>query len=116
MLPKAHERAVYSVSWSRRTGLIVSAGSDGKIVVYKERWREQQAAPDTDNGDADKSLTEWVVIAELFSGHDVFEINHVCWARRADKGKRSEDEEVILSTGDDGEVRVWTLDDAAVPT
>ncbi|RII13639.1 hypothetical protein CUC08_Gglean004409 [Alternaria sp. MG1] len=105
-----------TVCWSRRTGLIVSAGSDGKIVVYKERWREQQAAPDTDNGDADKSLTEWVIIAELFSGHDVFEINHVCWARRADKGKRSEDEEVILSTGDDGEVRVWTLDDAAVPT
>ncbi|KAL1797146.1 hypothetical protein ACET3X_003752 [Alternaria dauci] len=130
VLPRAHERAVYSVSWSRRTGLIVSAGSDGKIVVYRERWREQQAAAaasSTENGDVEsmevdghgaqkQALTEWVVVAELFSGHDVFEINHVCWARRADKGKRSEDEEVILSTGDDGEVRVWTLDDAAVST
>jgi WD40 repeat protein len=118
ILPQDHERAIYSVSWSRTTGLIASAGSDGKIIVYKERWRTQ--APNGANGegmqgDGDaQSPTEWVVVAEFFSAHDVFEINHVTWAKRADKGKRWDGEEVVVSTGDEGEVKVWTLDE--VPT
>lgn len=121
ILPQRHERAVYSVSWSSRSGLLVSAGSDGKIIVYQERWKTQ--APNEGNTESEStstgseeqlSLTEWVVVAELFSAHDVFEVNHVCWATRSDKGKRSEDEEVIVSTGDDGEVKVWTLEEATV--
>ncbi|PSN68850.1 cytosolic iron-sulfur protein assembly protein 1 [Corynespora cassiicola Philippines] len=110
IVPQRHERAVYSVSWSQKTGLLASAGSDGKIIVYKERWKGQQAGGEPQPGALASSLTEWVVVAELFSAHDVFEINHVCWASRSDKDRRSEDEEVILSTGDDGEVRVWVLD------
>ncbi|KAG9186401.1 hypothetical protein G6011_02957 [Alternaria panax] len=123
VLPRVHDRAIYSVSWSGKTGLVASAGSDGKIVVYRERWRGGDGGAVDGNGEGmevdgvqsqsqSQSLTEWVVVAELFAAHDVFEINHVCWARRADKGKRNEDEEVVLSTGDDGEVRVWTLDEA----
>jgi WD40 repeat protein len=116
VLPQRHERAIYSVSWSQKTGMLASAGSDGKIVVYKERWK----SPTQNGGDArdedtrmheGSQLTEWVVVAELFSAHDVFEINHVCWAARSDKGRRSEDEEVIVSTGDDGEVKVWVVDE-----
>ena len=115
VLPRVHERAIYSVSWSRRTGMIVSAGSDGKVIVYKERWRGQASGNEMDvDGAQAQSPTEWVVVAELFSGHDVFEINHVCWAKRADKGRRSEEEEVVLTTGDDGEVRVWVLDEVDV--
>jgi len=113
VLPQVHERAIYSVSWSRITGLIVSAGSDGKVIVYKERWR-QDASNSANDGTQAQAPTEWVVVAELFSAHDVFEINHVSWARRADKGKRSDEEEVVLSTGDDGEVRVWTLDESSI--
>ncbi|OAL48606.1 WD40 repeat-like protein [Pyrenochaeta sp. DS3sAY3a] len=119
ILPQQHERAIYSVSWSRITGMIVSAGSDGKIIVYKERWREQtpngvgEDKMDIGSGES-HGLTEWVVVAELFSAHDVFEINHVSWAKRADKGKRWEGEEVIVSTGDEGEVKVWTLDEAGI--
>ncbi|KAF1833362.1 cytosolic iron-sulfur protein assembly protein 1 [Decorospora gaudefroyi] len=119
ILPQVHERAIYALSWSRTTGMIVSAGSDGKIIVYKERWR-RHAEKDVDgdqmdvDGDRAPSPTEWVVVAELFSAHDVFEINHVCWAARADKGKRVDGEEVVLSTGDDGEVKVWTLDEDVV--
>lgn len=114
VLPKGHDRAIYSISWSQKSGLLVSAGSDGKIVVYKERWKPL-AANEGSNGlhganEAESTLTEWVVVAELFSAHDVFEVNHVTWASRADKGKRWDDEEVIVSTGDDGEVRLWTLD------
>ena len=123
-LPQVHERPVYSVSWSRKTGKVVSTGSDGKIVVYEERWRSKPAAGQDANGDTAmedasganeggteaQSLTEWVVLAELDNGHDVFEINHAVWAPRADKGKTREEEEVIVTTGDDGEVKVWTFD------
>lgn len=119
VLPQVHERAIYSISWSRKTGMIVSAGSDGKIIVYKEQWRDQTSSVAVNGEQMEgvqasdtRSLTEWVVVAELFSAHDVFEINHVTWAPRADKNKRRDGEEVILSTGDDGEVRVWSFDDA----
>lgn len=134
-LPPVHERPVYSVSWSRKTGRVVSTGSDGKIVVYEERWRraqdekmegveEEKAAGRTpgpavevsarDTVDAEQGpaapMTEWTVVAEVDNAHDVFEVNHVVWAPRADAGQRAADEEVVVSTGDDGEVRVWTFD------
>lgn len=109
-LPALHERAVYSVSWSKITGRIVSAGSDGKIIVYEERWAaNSQLAEDTTDNEG-LAATEWVAVAEFENAHDVFEINHVVWAKRRDAGRRSDDEEIIVSTGDDGEVRVWTLD------
>ena len=112
-LPQVHERAVYAATWSKITGRIVSTGSDGKIVVYEERWKTPQSTEDVKMQDGEQhpgnQLTEWVAIAEYENGHDVFEINHVSWAKRADKGKTSEDEEVIVTTGDDGEVKLWTV-------
>ena len=56
-----------------------------------------------------KEATEWVVVAEMRGAHGVFEVNHVCWAPRADRNKKL-DEEIIISSGDDGVVKVWTLD------
>ncbi|KAK7511248.1 WD40-repeat-containing domain protein [Phyllosticta citriasiana] len=119
-LPQRHERAIYSVAWSKQTGLIASTGSDGKIVVYKEQWRSSEpepasadGAPDGESGaqapNMSPALTQWAVVAEVEGAHDVFEINHVIWATRRDKGRRSEDEEVLVSTGDDGEAKIWTL-------
>ena len=132
-LPQVHERAVYNVSWSRKSGRVVSTGSDGKIVVYEERWKtsstgnsesdgdvhmsdgtpaldgEEKAAAQA-NGTVNMAETEWIMVAQFENAHDVFEVNNVCWAPRADKGKREENEEVIISTGDDGEVKVWTFD------
>lgn len=133
-LPQAHERPIYSVSWSKKTGKVVSTGSDGKIVVYEESWRKPTTSKGGDDGDVEMAggtpapdvedlsavkmnggtghlagLTEWSVVAEVENAHDVFEINHAVWAPRADKGKRAEEEEVIVSTGDDGEVKVWML-------
>ena len=122
-LPQQHERAVYAISWSRKTGRVLSTGSDGKIAVYEERWKPGDVEMEGDtslkqdeqpNGEATTkttSLTEWVVIAEFENAHDVFEVNHVTWAPRADKGKRHDQEEIIVSTGDDGEVKIWTLEE-----
>ena len=148
-LPKRHERPIYAVSWSKKSGRIVSTGGDGKIIVYEERWvsssNEQTSdsngqqkdtqdeemkdvgsetkdsdarMKDTDsnvegagsNEKTPNSATEWVVIAEKESAHGVYELNHVIWTKRADRKRRDDDEEVILSTGDDGVVNVWTLD------
>jgi len=109
ILPQRHERAIYSVDWSKDSGRIVSTGSDGKIVVYEERWVEQAPA-EAEGEEKPASLTEWVVVAEVEGAHDVFEINHVAWTKRRDKERRSDTEEIIVSTGDDGEVKLWKLD------
>jgi WD40 repeat protein len=125
-LPMAHERSVYAVSWSRKTGRVASTGSDGKIVVYEERQVQMDSNGDVTMADepnpsadvvaqngsksTNTSPTEWVVLAEIDNAHDVFEVNHIVWAPRADKGKRDDNEEVLISTGDDGEVKVWTFD------
>jgi WD40 repeat protein len=115
-LPQAHDRAIYSVSWSPRSGRVVSTGSDGKIVVYEERWRQTHTPIENDaNGaaadnQASTSPTEWVVVAELENGHDVYEINNVCWTNRRDRDRKNDDEEMIITTGDDGEVKAWTLE------
>ncbi|GAB7335039.1 hypothetical protein MBLNU13_g06897t1 [Cladosporium sp. NU13] len=117
-LPQVHERAVYALSWSKKTGRIVSTGSDGKIVVYEERWLAS-SSEDVEMKDASGAgeegektpVTEWVVVAVAENAHDVFEVNHAVWAPRADKDKRFDGEEVIVTTGDDGEVKVWTLDE-----
>ncbi|KAM0715304.1 hypothetical protein Q7P37_008802 [Cladosporium fusiforme] len=121
-LPQVHERAVYALSWSKKTGRIVSTGSDGKIVVYEEQWTngsndgdvamaDDSSAPGTGSKTQASAVTEWVVVAIAENAHDVFEVNHAVWAPRADKEKRFDGEEVIVTTGDDGEVKVWTLDE-----
>lgn len=118
ILPQVHERAVYALSWSKKTNRIVSTGSDGKIVVYEERWSgagngdvEMTDASSTEGAENMQSLpTEWVAVAVAENAHDVFEVNHAVWAPRADKDKRFDGEEVIITTGDDGEVKAWSLD------
>ncbi|KAI9757385.1 MAG: Cytosolic iron-sulfur protein assembly protein [Candelina submexicana] len=119
ILPRRHERAIYSVAWSKQSGRIVSTGGDGKVVVYSEQWREGGEEPQVEPGGEDitdggektgEGATEWVVLAEMDGAHGVFEVNHVCWAKRYDKGKRAAEEEMIVTTGDDGEVKAWALD------
>ena len=128
-LPKRHDRAIYAVSWSQWSKRVATCGSDGKIIVYEE---EQVTGVDSDTvmSDGDSSAqtnghpsergsdgppaatqtgSQWTVVAELDAAHGVFEVNHVCWVRRHDKDRAEQDEEAIVSTGDDGEVRVWSL-------
>ncbi|KIW97986.1 uncharacterized protein Z519_01570 [Cladophialophora bantiana CBS 173.52] len=55
--------------------------------------------------------SKWEIVALMEAAHDEFEINHVCWAERRDKDRRFDGEEMIISTGDEGDVRIWTLPD-----
>jgi len=130
-------RSVYAVDWSAKTGLIVSCGGDGLIAVYREVTVEgktedvvmngtaehsenDQQQQQEEEGDIKKIKTEWRVVATIEAAHDEYEINHVCWAPVRDQrrqldagevvdGNERDDEEYIVSTGDDGEVKVWKL-------
>ena len=131
-LPQRHGRAIYAVDWSRISRRVVTCGGDGKIVVYQEevdsgaasgtskpaeRTEDEHQKANSRSGDvamtngdtAGARASEWSAIAELEAAHGVYEVNHVCWARRSDRHKRFDHEEVIVSTGDDGEVKVWEV-------
>lgn len=112
VLPHAHELAIYAVAWSRKTGLVASVGADGRIVVYEERL----VAPSTDSDAMDTEpstrpsvQTEWAILAVFDGAHGIYEMNHVAWAKRADRGSEGAEEEVLVTTADDGSVKVWTL-------
>lgn len=66
----------------------------------------------TSEGDFGPHTTDWVVVAQIEGAHGVFEVNHVAWASRKVKagGSIPEDEDLIITTGDDGVVKVWRFD------
>lgn len=137
VLPCVHDLPVYAVAWSPRSGLVASAGADGRVVVYVEQFSggedscndgktagnegtngakndeplpsdaEAEANANADISEAAVPRTTFSVLAVAEAAHGVYEINHVCWANTgADGGGR----EVLLSTGDDGAVRVWKVE------
>lgn len=85
ILPKIHDYPIYSVSWSKHSGDIVSGGSDGKIVVYRQNI----------------ASGVWDILSSYNLAHGVSEVNCVTWCK-LDNG-----EEVIVSAGDDGHVNIW---------
>lgn len=84
VLPKVHTHAVYLVAWSPRTGRIASAGADGRVAVYAFG-------------------TEWAVEHVAEKAHGVYEVNCVQWAV-------VDGTEMLLSSGDDGNVNVWAFE------
>lgn len=82
VLPAVHKYAVYSVTWSEKTGRIASTGADGKIAVYVY----------TD---------KWEIESVQEAGHGVYEINCIRWCTLEDG------EEVLVSAGDDGCINIW---------
>ena len=104
-LPKVHDLPVYSVSWSKKTGRVVSTGGDGRIAVYEERTKGRTRV----GGEIER---EWVVLAVLQGGHGPYEINHATWCTRFDAGKTREEEEIVVTTGDDGIVRAWAIEES----
>lgn len=93
-LPKVHTREVYSVAWSGETGVVASTGGDGRVALYGEEEKGK----------------EWKVLTVLEGAHGPYEVNHVTWCKRWDKGtERKGEEEILVTTGDDGVVRPWEV-------
>ncbi|GAD97948.1 cytosolic iron-sulfur protein assembly protein 1 [Paecilomyces variotii No. 5] len=140
VLPKAHELSIYTVAWSKRSGLVASTGADGRIVVYEERFvpvdsaaaaaSEGQQPMEIDGAgqtpqnttSIDPSLrTEWTVLATMEAAHGIYEVNHVCWAKRPRRRQGEEvldtsssssslaEEEILITTADDGSVKTWAV-------
>ncbi|KAF3930766.1 Coronin-1A [Dactylellina cionopaga] len=106
-LPKAHTRTIYSIDWSKRTGLIATSGGDGQIIVYREeaKTNDSQTAAIGSEG----NLKEWKIIAQVNAAHGVYEINSIVWCPKWDKQGVKTEGDVLLSTGDDGIVNVFEL-------
>ncbi|KAF5011492.1 hypothetical protein FDECE_2411 [Fusarium decemcellulare] len=113
ILPKAHTRDIYSVAWSAQTGLIASTGSDGIVALYTEGSEGDVPASDGDQPMAEQPAgsSRWRLLTAHPSAHGPYEVNHVTWCRRYDAGsERRGEEEMLVTTGDDGIVQPWQVD------
>ncbi|KAL8954303.1 MAG: hypothetical protein Q9183_007210 [Haloplaca sp. 2 TL-2023] len=113
-LPRKHVRTVYAIAWSKNSRRIASVGGDGRLVVYEERsgteerngTEEQTEARNEESNGTKDNTGWWEAIAEHDCTHGVFEVNHVEWAMSKYEGIA---QEVLLTTGDDGNVNVWRV-------
>ncbi|KAA8571518.1 hypothetical protein MFRU_016g00110 [Monilinia fructicola] len=103
ILPKVHDLPIYSIKWSERSGRVVSTGGDGRVAIYEERTKGRSSV----GGAIEK---EWVVLTTLEGAHGPYEINHATWCMRFDSGKKA-DEEMIITTGDDGFAKAWFINE-----
>lgn len=103
-LPKAHDLPIYAIGWSKKSGRVVSISGDGKIVIYGETTKGRTSV----GGVIER---EWVILGVKDGAHGPYEINHVAWCTRFDAGKKEEGEEMIITTGDDGAVRAWAIEE-----
>ncbi|RFU80860.1 cytosolic iron-sulfur assembly 1 [Trichoderma arundinaceum] len=118
VLPSVHAKDVYSVTWSAETGLVASTGSDGIVALYKEddgdlSNSEAVAEHDASDGRSKPATSgpKWEVLTTAPNAHGPYEINHITWCRRHDAGStRRGEEEMLITTGDDGVVQSWQVD------
>lgn len=108
VLPKVHSRDIYSVAWSGTSGFVASTGSDGIIALYKEDPEIDQLMT---NGDVPTpTAPKWRLVTSQANAHGPYEVNHITWSRRYDAGsERRGEEEMLVTTGDDGLVRPWQV-------
>ncbi|KAM0201663.1 hypothetical protein ACHAPA_003758 [Fusarium lateritium] len=114
VLPKVHTRDIYSVAWSAQTGLVASTGSDGVVALYAEDSAQDMTTSDQDQPMANTEESKhaaWRLVTTQPGAHGPFEVNHVTWCQRYDVGsERRGEEEMIVTTGDDGIVRPWQVE------
>ncbi|CCA66756.1 related to WD40 protein Ciao1 [Serendipita indica DSM 11827] len=99
VIPDAHERSIYSVSWTKSPvaqddndrGWLASAGGDGRIKI----WRIDV--------DAEKTVSH-TFMAEMTDSHGVSDVNCVTWSP-LEPG-------LLASTGDDCATRIWRVSTA----
>ncbi|KAL2680703.1 Cytosolic iron-sulfur protein assembly protein [[Neocosmospora] mangrovei] len=116
ILPKAHTRDIYSVTWSSQTGLVASTGSDGVVALYTED-NSGGDIPETGNSTNAEEVQQssasasWRLLTTHPGAHGPYEVNHITWCRRYDAGsERRGEEEMLVTTGDDGIVRPWQVE------
>ena len=115
VLPKVHDGDVYSITWSSRTGLMASAGSDGVIALYREA--AEYSIQDTQGTERTAEELEdlpgsrrWTVLTTVQNSHGPYEINHITWCMRYDSVPEKKGvEEMLVTTGDDGRIRTWEV-------
>ncbi|GKT49425.1 putative D-/L-hydantoinase subunit A [Colletotrichum spaethianum] len=118
VLPKAHTRDIYSVTWSATSGMVASTGSDSVVAVYRED-KSAAAVDDQTNGAAAAAgnpaelpagSSKWRVVAEVPNAHGPYEINHITWCKRYDAAcEKKGVEEMLVTTGDEGLVKPWQV-------
>lgn len=86
----------------------IEAGSDGAAEHAKAQAMDigVQLTSENNSQNTAKKDSSWQVVAEHDCAHGVFEINHVAWAKAKVDGSSKE---VIVTTGDDGEVKIWKV-------
>ncbi|KAK4214016.1 putative cytosolic iron-sulfur protein assembly protein 1 [Rhypophila decipiens] len=113
VLPKVHTREIYSATWSAKTGMIASTGSDGTIALYAEVEADgdtEMANTAADAETKDSASPAWKVLTTVPVAHGPYEINHITWCKRFDSGaERKGEEEMLVTTGDDGVIRPWKV-------
>ena len=112
VLPKVHKGDIYSVAWSNESGLLASVGSDGVLALYQETSSSSEKKDeDVEMADGDAPAGGgWKVLTTVKSAHGPYEINHITWCKRYDAGsERKGEEEMLVTTGDDGVVRPWQV-------
>ncbi|KAI4286567.1 MAG: hypothetical protein L6R35_004180 [Caloplaca aegaea] len=83
-------------------------GTDDPVTapsVADEAHQPEDELTKDSRGNQEESPS-WRVVAEYDCAHGVFEINHVAWAKAKVDGS---EQEVIITTGDDGEVKIWKV-------
>jgi len=71
---------------------VATTGSDGVMALYREEEGE------------------WKLVDKVEEAHGPYEVNHVTWCKRWDAGtERKGEEEMLVTTGDDGVVRPWQV-------
>ncbi|KAI4186977.1 MAG: hypothetical protein LQ346_005583 [Caloplaca aetnensis] len=81
-------------------------GADGPGVVEETDRGGIDTSKSTVTEKSEPRTWHWQVVAEYECAHGVSEINHVAWSTAKVDGSW---QEVIISSGDDGEVKIWKV-------
>ncbi|GKT86856.1 LOW QUALITY PROTEIN: WD repeat domain-containing protein [Colletotrichum tofieldiae] len=125
VLPKAHTRDIYSVTWSATSGMHRERQRGGGLPGGRERGRRERqdgrhggcrhgrdaaAAAAGNPSEPPAGSSKWRVVAEVPNAHGPYEINHVTWCKRYDAGSDNKGvEEMLVTTGDEGLVKPWQV-------
>lgn len=88
-----HNRPIYDVDWNKDSGLILSAGGDNDIKIFKQ---------DLSSGDGDKNAQVFECVATVENSH-YQDVNSVRWSPT--------DPTTFISCSDDMNIKVWRITD-----